>query len=246
MTIDVYSATGTKKGTATLPKSLFEAPVNEGLMHQMLVLQQANRRTPVAHTKGRGEMSGSTRKLFAQKGTGRARRGPVRSPIVRGGGKAFGPLKVRNFTKDMPRQMRRAALRSCLSLQASNGVIIGLEGFGEEPKTKTAHDLLTKLPVDLGRRILLVVPGQMLGLHLSVRNIPGVEVCLASYLNPEQVLRARHLVFVGDALAKAEEVFGKVSKVSNVDKVAKETSKTSKTSPTSKTSKKKRSPSTKA
>ncbi len=239
MTIDVYSATGTKKGTATLPKSLFEAPINEGLMHQMVVLQQSNRRGPSAHAKGRGAMRGSTKKMFAQKGTGRARRGPVRSPIVRGGGKAFGPKKSANFRKDMPQAMRRAALKSCLSLQAKNGSIIGLEGFGKEIKTKTAHELLTKLPVDIGRRILLVVPEQMTGLHLSVRNISKVEVCLASYLNPEQVLAAKHIVFVGDALKRAEETF-REKKIVTSKKVSKGTEDTSVTSATSVPSKKRR------
>src|SRR3990167_1904920 len=110
MKIDVYSATGAKKGSLDLPATLFEAAINQGLMHQAVVMQQSNRRRPIAHAKNRGEVIGSTKKMFAQKGTGRARRGPLRSPLLRGGGKAFGPRSNRNYHKDMPKTMRRGAV----------------------------------------------------------------------------------------------------------------------------------------
>ena len=129
MKIDVYTSLGTKKGTHDLPVSIFEAAVNEGLMHQALVRQQSNRRRSTAHVKNRSEVEGSTVKLYQQKGTGRARRGSVRSPLLRGGGKAFGARKNRNFTKGMPKKMRRSALRSCLSVQAKRGSIVGLEDY---------------------------------------------------------------------------------------------------------------------
>ena len=208
MKIDVYTATGAKKGTVDLPAALFEAPINEGLMHQALVRQRSNRRTPVAHVKNRGEVRGSTRKLYQQKGTGRARRGSVRSPLLRGGGKSFGPRKNANFTKNMPQGMRHAALRSCLSLQAKNGRILGLEGYPEERKTKKAAELLRKLPVEYGRKIVFVLPKTHSHLALSIRNIPNVKSIQAAYLNPEDVLSAHYLIFLVDALERAEEVFG--------------------------------------
>jgi len=220
MTIDVYSSNGTKKGTADLPTSVFAAPINEGLMHQMLVLQQSNRRSPIAHTKTRGEIQGSTRKLFRQKGTGRARRGQVRTPVMRGGNKAFGPRSNANYTKDMPKNMRRAALRGCLSLQAKHGTILGLEEYGESIKTKDLQTLLGKLPVDIGRKILFVIPENNEALTLSARNIPGAKTVLASYLNPEDVLGAHKIVFLVDALKKTEEVFGsKPKKATTAKKV---------------------------
>ena len=212
MTIDVYSATGAKKGTATLPKELFEATINDGLMHQALVRQQSNRRAAIAHVKTRGEVQGSTRKLYQQKGTGRARRGPANSPLLRSGGKAFGPRKVANFEKDMPKKMRRAALASCLSLQAKNKKIIGLESYPETIKTKEVVAMLSKMPVDLGRRILVVTPDSHASLALSVRNVPGVRIINAAYLNPEDVLVSHHIIFMVDALKKAEEVFVKETK----------------------------------
>lgn len=208
MTIDVYTATGTKKGTANLPKALFEAPINEGLMHQAVVRSQSNRRQAVAHVKTRGEVQGSTRKLFRQKGTGRARRGSVRAPLLRGGGKAFGARNNASYEKDMPKKMRRSALFSSLSAQAKHGNIIGLENYPETIKTKDMVKLIDKLPVDLGRRILFVLPEKHQALELSARNVPGVKTISAQYLNPEDVLTARHIVFLVDALKKAEEVFG--------------------------------------
>ncbi|MFH1671080.1 MAG: 50S ribosomal protein L4 [Patescibacteria group bacterium] len=208
MNIDVYTATGTKKGTVVLPKELFESLINEGLMHQALVRQQSNRRAPIAHTKSRGEIVGSTRKLFAQKGTGRARRGSIKSPLLRGGNKAFGPLKNANFIKNMPRAMRRRALFSCLSLQAKSGKIIGLENYPETIKTKDLMKLLEKLPTNIGRHILLVTDVKHEGLVLSARNIPKVKTVQVAYLSPEDVLKSHHIVFLVDAIKKAEEVFG--------------------------------------
>jgi len=238
MKIDVYTATGTKKGTADLPASLFEAPVNEGLMHQALVRQQSNRRMAIAHVKSRGEVRGSTRKLFAQKGTGRARRGSVRSPLLRGGGKAFGPRNNANFTKNMPRGMRRAALKSCLSLQAKNDKILGLESYPEETKTKKVLELLKKMPVDVGRKIVFVLPGAHSELARSVRNIPHIKTIQVAYLNPEDVLGAHHLIFFVDALKKAEEVFGEKEKKVAPVKASKEESKVEKKKKPATTSKK--------
>ena len=209
MTIDVYSATGTKKGTRELPEYLFGGRINIDLMHQVVVLQQSNRRAAIAHVKTRAEVTGSTKKAYDQKHTGRARRGSVRSPLLRGGGKAFGPRNDANFIKDMPRAMRRSALISCLSLQAKKGAIIGLEDYPETIKTKTFHSLLQKLPVDIGRRLLFVVPARHESLWKSSRNIPRVKVIQAGYLNPEDILLARSIIFVGNSLDKAAEVFGK-------------------------------------
>lgn len=209
MNIDVFTATGTKKGHKTLPAELFGGPVNTGLIHQAVVLQQSNRRHPIAHAKNRAEVVGSTKKMFQQKHTGRARRGPSRSPVLRGGGKAFGPKKDRNFEKDMPRSMRRAALRATLAMQAKQKAICGLEDYPQTIKTKTFVDLLKKLPYDLGRRILFVLPEKHEGLTRSGRNVPGVSTVLVNYLNPEAVVNNRLLVFVGDSLEKAVELFGK-------------------------------------
>ncbi len=207
MKIDVYTATGTKKGSLELPASMFEAPINKGLMHLALIRQQSNRRNTVAHVKHRGEIVGATKKLFQQKGTGNARRGPIRSPLMKGGGKAFGPRNEANFTKDMPKKMRRAALFSCLSLRAKEGAIIGLENYPDDVKTKTFMVLLKKLPIELGRRIVVVLPAHHRGVELSARNVPRVKTILAPYLNPEDVLGSQRIIFVADAVKVAEDTF---------------------------------------
>ena len=209
MKIDVYSATGTKTGSMELPASMFGVPVKNGLIHQAVIMQQSNRRNPIAHVKSRGEVQGSTKKLYAQKHTGRARRGSVRSPLLRGGGKAFGPRNVANFTKNMPKSMRHAALFACLSLQAKKGVIMGLESYPDTVKTKDLVVLIKKLPIDFGRRVLLVLPERHNGLHLSARNVPSVKTVLASYLNPEDVVNSRYIILLKGAVEKAEETFGK-------------------------------------
>ena len=211
-------------------------------MHQAVVLQQSNRRSSIAHVKSRGEVAGSTKKLYAQKHTGRARRGSIRSPLLRGGGKAFGPRSKRNFSKDMPRSMRRTALLSCLSLKAKEGAIVGLESYGNNVKTKDALALLKKLPVELGRRILVVTSEMHRSLHLSTRNIPNVKTIVAPYLNPEDILVSRHIIFLKDAVTKAEELWGakkeRTKKVFVPEVKAEKTRKTRKTEkkPTKKTS----------
>lgn len=207
MKIDVYTATGAKKGTAELPSALFEAPIRTGLMHQAVMQQQGNRRASIAHAKTRSEVHGSTRKIQPQKGTGHARHGSVRSPVMKGGNKAFGPRNVANFSRSMPHGMRRAALLSTLSYQAKRGVIVGLESYPDTVKTKQAFALLQKLPVAIGRPILFILPAKHNGLTLSLRNVPRVKTLLVNYLNPEDVMHASHVVFLTEALTKAEQIF---------------------------------------
>jgi len=219
-----------------LPASLFGADVNYGLMHQMVVLQQSNRRQSPAHVKTRAEVSGSTRKIVAQKHTGSARHGNIRNPLMRGGGKNFGPRNDKNYTKHMPQKMRQAALRSALTVQAGKNAILGLENYPETIKTKAIHDLLKKLPVELGRRIVIVTAGAHKSLQLSARNIVNVKTVTASYLNLEDVLNARHLIFMVDAIDQAEAIFGK--KVTETKKKAVKEVKAKEDKPVKKTTKK--------
>ena len=218
MNIDVFSATGTKGKQLALPASLFGQEVNYGLMHQAVVRVQSGERQSPAHVLTRSEVSGSTKKLFTQKHTGRARRGDIRSPTLRGGSKAFGPRNVKNYTKDMPKKMRHAALRSSLSLQAGKGTIIGLESFGDAVKTKALVTLLGKMSIENVRNVLIVSKGVHKSLVLSARNVPGVTVVPASYLNPETVLHARSIVFLVDAIEEADAIFGKKHLTANTGK----------------------------
>lgn len=207
MKADLYTSAGAKKGSIELPKMLFEAEINPGLIHEALIRQQSNRRNPIAHTKSRSEIVSSTRKLYQQKGTGRARRGSASANLLKGGYKAFGPRNTRNFEKMMPKNMRRAALFSCLSQSAKQGKVIGLESYDGDHKTKNFVTLLSKLPVSPGRKIVFVLPKHQDSLERAARNVPGIKTILASYLNPEDVLGAHSLIFLVEALKVAEEIF---------------------------------------
>ncbi len=218
MTIDVFSPTGTKVKSMELPASLFEATQNWGLMHQAVVMQQANRRQSGAHVKTQSEVQGSTRKIKPQKHTGGARHGAIRNPLMRGGGKIFGPRNIMNYTKDMPKKMRHAALRSSLSVMAAKGAVLAIESFPDTINTKSFATLIKALPVDYGRNILVVSPATHKALLLSARNVKAVHTVRAAYLNAEEILNARHIIFLVDAIDEADKLFGKKETVANTTK----------------------------
>jgi len=202
----IYNQKGEKKGEVTLNKDLFGIEVNEGLIHQALVMQQANARQPIAHTKTRGEIRGGGRKPHRQKGTGRARFGSIRTPIHRGGGIVFGPRNTRNFTKAMPKKQRRKALFCALSSKANDNQIIILESYdAKEPKSKAFAEMLSKLPVD--RNALIVIPGKNEIIQKSSRNLENARTILASYINIKDLLKYRTIIFLKDSLPKLEETF---------------------------------------
>lgn len=206
MKVDLYDATGAKKGDVALKKEIFEAKINPDLMHRAVVMRLANRRTPVAHTLLRGEVAGTTKKAFRQKGTGNARRGALTTSLLRGGGVAHGPRNDRNFSKAMPKKERRAALFSSLSAQAKEKNILALEGLDtKEPKTKVFTELLAKLPE--AKKYLFVLAEKNEVFEKSVANIPNVQTILASYLNPYDVLHANKICFVADGMKKMETTF---------------------------------------
>src|SRR3989344_943060 len=163
------------------------------------------------------------------------RRGSASANLLKGGYKAFGPRNTRNFEKLMPKNMRRAALFSCLSQSAKQGKVIGLESYEGDHKTKTFVDLLSKLPVSPGRKIVFVLPKHQDSLERAARNVPGIKTILAPYLNPEDVLGAFSLIFLVDALKVAEEIFRR-SKRGQKEQTGQKKRDTSHTSTTSHTS----------
>lgn len=199
--------------TITLSQEVFGAPINETLMAQAVRVYLANQRKGTASTKSRGEVTGSTRKIYRQKGTGRARHGGVRAPIFVGGGIAFGP-KPRDYSLSMPQKMRQRALLSALTTKYQDGgvtVVSGLENI--EPKTKEFASVLSNLKLDTKKRkILLVLAEKSENLQRAARNIEGVEYMLANQLNTYEVLNTRNLVFLKNALEKVEKTFGKGEK----------------------------------
>lgn len=186
MVVPVFNIVGEEVSSVELPATIFNAEVNRGLMHQALVRQMANARQGTHSTKGRSEVNRTGTKAYRQKGTGRARHGSRRAPIFVGGGVAHGP-KPRSYAKRMNRKMRRAALRSALTVKAHNGDIILLESMDmDAPKTSRMAALLDELVKNESALLLLAERNR--NLQKSANNLPGVKTLLASYLNIRDLL----------------------------------------------------------
>ena len=206
MKVNVVDMTGKKVKTATLPADIFEAPIKKELMHQALVRQMANARLGTRKTKGRGEVSGGGRKPWRQKGTGRARHGSRRSPIWVGGGKVHTP-KPKSFRKKMPRKMRRAALRSALSVKAAQEEIVVLDEWKvETAKTKAFADSLLQLVGD--NSALLLLAGANESIEKSARNLPTAKTLNANYLNVRDLLQFERVVLPLEAVEVIQSYLG--------------------------------------
>lgn len=202
--INVVDTEGKEAGSITLPEAVFGAKVNKALMSQAVRVYLANQRLGTASTKTRGEVDGSTRKIYRQKGTGRARHGGIRAPIFVKGGIAHGP-KPHDFGLSLPTKMKRAALFSALSAQMKNGnvvVVAGLEKVGA--KTKPMASALTKVA---GGSAVVVMPEVVESVFKSARNIQGITLTPAAQLNTYVVLQAKKLVFMKDAIESLEKTF---------------------------------------
>ncbi len=208
LVVDVYNIKGEKSGEVVLNKNIFEVEASPKLLAQYVRVYLANQRAGTASTKTRGEVKGSTRKIYAQKGTGRARHGDIKAPIFVGGGVVFGP-KPRDFSLKINKKQRRKALFYSLSLKAKEGEILGLkdEFLKKVKKTKEFYSFLQKLDL-VGQRLLLIMPAQeKFFLERAARNIPKVDIADAESLNPYVVLRAKKLVFVEKCFNILEEVY---------------------------------------
>ena len=195
----LFRKDGTDAGTIELPDELFAAPVNAAVIHQAATAQLAARRLGTHKTKKRGEVSGTGRKPWRQKGTGRARAGSRRSPQFAGGGVVFGP-QPRSHAQRLPRQMKRLALRGALTGKFGDGAVKVVEDLAmDEIKTKVLIEHLGALGV-AGGHVLVVAPSRDESLELSARNVPGVDVILADSLNVVDVLRADTLLFTRAAV----------------------------------------------
>ncbi|MDW8326873.1 MAG: 50S ribosomal protein L4 [Anaerolineales bacterium] len=186
MEVEVKNLKGEKVSTVELPPEIFEAPIRRDLMHQALVRQLANARQGTHSTKTRGEVSGGGRKPWRQKGTGRARQGSIRAPQWKGGGKVHTP-KPRDYTLKMPRQMRRAALRSALSVKAAEAQIVVVQDLTlEKPKTSEMLQVLTNLVG--AHSALVLLPEKNENVEKSIRNIEHAKYLRANYLNIRDLL----------------------------------------------------------
>jgi large subunit ribosomal protein L4 len=205
--VPVYNLNGEVADQMELSPAVFDIPFNGAIVHQVMVGQLANRRQGTVSTKTRGEVKGSTRKLYRQKHTGRARRGDVKSPLLRGGGVVFGP-KPRSYRQSMPRKMRRLALKCLLSDKVREGNIRLLQELDfEEPKTKAMIDVLSSLGIDSSTLILTIQSTP--NVVKSAANLRNVRVLPSGLVNVLDLLSYEMLVATVPAIRNIEQIWGK-------------------------------------
>ncbi|HLD20932.1 MAG TPA: 50S ribosomal protein L4 [Patescibacteria group bacterium] len=204
--VTLYSIDGSKKGELTLEDSLFGVKVNPALVHEAIVAQTAGSRTAIAHTKTRGEVAGTGKKPWKQKGTGRARHGSRRSPIWSGGGITFGPRSDRNFAVKMNRQARRKALAMVLSDKVANDRFVAVEHLNGEGKTKELSQTLGRLPT-AGKKILIVTTPENKLVSRAARNIPEISTIPANALNIVDLLRFEYVLITEPAIAMVTQMY---------------------------------------
>jgi len=204
-TVDVVDLKKAKVGTAELPTAVFGCEARAELIHEAVVMQRACERQGTASTLRRGEVSGSGKKPWKQKHTGRARAGSLRSPVWRHGGSVFGP-KPRSYAYTMPKKKYRAALQSALSVRAAEHNVVVVSDLSlEQPKTK----ILAKAVAQFGSggQVLIVASEVQSALWQAAKNLAGVKVVSADHLNVYDVVRAQVVVIPERELARVKEVW---------------------------------------
>jgi large subunit ribosomal protein L4 len=203
MRLPVHDTSGQIVEHVEIDDRVFAVPLNEAVVHQAMVRQLANSRVGSADTKTRGQVSGSTRKLYRQKHTGRARRGSIRSPIARGGGITFGP-HPRDYVQRMPKKMRRLALRCILSAKIASGELRVVNKLQlEQPKTHNMAQILKSIGVD--GSVLIATSGPDATVIRSARNLRGARTLPADLLSVLDVLSHRFVVITLDGLRQVEK-----------------------------------------
>jgi len=204
--LPVYSREGQVLREIELPEEIFEAEINQDLIYRNVVTYLANQRRGTASSKGRSEVSGSTKKPWRQKHTGRARSGTSKSPLWVGGGKSFGP-SPRDYTKKLPKKMKRKALLSALSLKAKENKIKLVEDIQfEAPKTKKMAELLKNLELN-EKKCLFIVPNSDQNMIKSCRNIATLETIYAKIVNTYTILKNDNLLMTPAGVELLQEVF---------------------------------------
>ena len=202
--VPVHNIQGEVVDHIALKDEVFGVPPNQAVVHQALVRQLANARQGTASTKTRAQVSGGGRKPFRQKGTGRARRGSASSPLLRGGGVAFGP-HPRSYRQAMPRKMRSLALRCVLSAKVAQGEMVVVDELAlNEPKTKEMARILAALGV--GSSVLIVTAGADPNAYKSARNLERTKTLPANLINVGDLLSHRILMLTVAAVRRVEEM----------------------------------------
>ncbi len=199
--LDVQNVKGKQISQVELADDVFSVPVKPSVLHEVVTMQLANRRAGTAAVKHRSDITGSRRKLYRQKGTGRARRGDIKSPLLRGGGVVFGP-DGRNYKYQVPKKVKKLALKMALSSKLNEKELVVLDRFElEEIKTKEFVGVLDALKL---KSALIVTDEKNENLELSSRNVRGVKVLRREGLNVYDILKYRTLVLLEPAVKNIE------------------------------------------
>lgn len=199
--IDVINIKGEKVADVEIPDSIFKVTPKSAVLHDVVCMQLAKKRSGAAAVKRRSDVNGSNVKPFRQKGTGRARQGDIKSPLQRGGGVVFGP-NPRSYAKKIPKKVKRLALKMALSSKLENNQIVVLDAFNLDTiKTKAAAQVLSAL--NLGQS-LIITDGKNEHLELSTRNIPGIKILRSEGLNVYDILKYKTLVLMVGAIPQIE------------------------------------------
>ncbi len=203
----VYNMAGEAVEQLELSEQVFGVIPNVAVLHQVVTAQLVNRRQGNASTKTRSEVSGGGKKPYKQKGTGRARQGSTRAPQFRGGGTVFGP-RPHIYHHDVPKKMRRLAIRSALSDKVANEQLIVVNQLSlEAPRTKDMIALLDRLPIE-GRKVLMMLPRRDENIVLSARNLPNAKVQHVSSINVIELLKHDCVIMPRQTVRWIELVFG--------------------------------------
>jgi large subunit ribosomal protein L4 len=200
-TVDVINIQGNKVSQTDLPDEIFNVPVNGPVLHQVVKAQLAARRSGTACVKNRSDVTGSSHKLYRQKGTGRARKGNIKSPVLRGGGVVFGP-HPRSYEQKVPKKVRKLALKMALSCKLNDNELMVLDRFDlSQIKTK---DFVAVVQTLEAPKALIVTVEKNTNLELSSRNVPGVKVIRCEGLNVYDILKCGKLILLEEAVKGIE------------------------------------------
>ncbi len=202
--VDVLNKSGEKVFVTNLPDEIFSISVKKSVLHDVVKMQLAGRREGTAIVKGRSDVSGSTRKLYRQKGTGNARSGDIKSPVRRGGGVIFGPSR-RSFAYKLPKKVRALGLKMALSSKLANNELFVIDDFGlDRVKTKDFSLIIDTLNL---KNILIIADEEDRNLLLSSRNIPKVKILKTGGLNVYDILKYKNLLIKESSIKRIEERF---------------------------------------
>lgn len=210
--LKIYNQKGEVIGNHELSKDVFGVKAKPGLIAEVVRAMFANRRKVLADTKKKGEVRGGGRKPWAQKGTGRARAGSIRSPLWRGGGVTFGPTSERNFKLKINKKVKRLAMKMILSEKAEQNSFILVDSLAVEgSKTKKFAELLKKLPLQKGK-ILVILPQKDVTVERSARNIQSVEIITRGQIDIIALLNHTNIITMPETIKSLEDMYGKEKK----------------------------------